>query len=84
MFVDNDHQCFAFTPQANFPAINLTFSLKVKLMGLIFFGEYYLLKYLALQLQFRIDFILSFQVACLFKVTLGCVLVKNVFDNIDF
>ena len=31
-FVDNAQQCFAFTPQANFPAHNLKFSLKV--MGL--------------------------------------------------
>ena len=33
MFVDNAQQCFAFTPQANFPAHNLNFlSLKVKVM----------------------------------------------------
>ena len=24
-FVDNDQQCFAFTPQENFPAYNLNF-----------------------------------------------------------
>ena len=26
MFVDNAQQCFAFTPQANFPAHNLNFT----------------------------------------------------------
>ena len=26
MFVDNDQQCFAFTPQANFPTHNLIFT----------------------------------------------------------
>ena len=31
--VDNAQQCFAFTPQANFPANNLNLD-KVKVMGL--------------------------------------------------
>ena len=32
-FVDITQQCFAYTPQANFPANDLNFSLKVKVMG---------------------------------------------------
>ena len=32
-FVDNTQKCFAFTRQVNFPAHNLKFSLKIKVMG---------------------------------------------------
>jgi hypothetical protein len=31
-FVDNAQQCFAFTHQANFPAHNFEFSLKMNVM----------------------------------------------------
>ena len=47
--LDNAQQCFAFTPQANFPTHNLEFSLKVKVMGS---NSGYLLKYFLLYIQF--------------------------------
>jgi hypothetical protein len=40
--VGNPQQCFAFILQANFPAHNLNFSLKVKVMG---WNPDYLLKF---------------------------------------
>ena len=63
-FVYNTQECFAFTPQANFPAHNL----KVKVMGL---NPSYLFKYISTLLVYKMVCLQQFvHISSLFLVIL--------------